>query len=112
MKSVEKPVFNQYAIFQTGGKQFQAIPGKTISIEKIDGAAGESLSFDKVLFRKDGDNKFEIGQPYVQGATVKASIIKQTKDSKVVVFKFHRRKRYKVKKGHRQLQTIIRVESI
>jgi large subunit ribosomal protein L21 len=112
MKSVEKPVFNEYAIFQTGGKQFQAIPGKTVSIEKIDGAAGESLSFDKVLFRKNGDNKFEIGQPYVKGATVRASIIKQTKNSKVVVFKFHRRKRYKVKKGHRQLQTIIRIESI
>jgi large subunit ribosomal protein L21 len=112
MKSVEKPVFNEYAIFQTGGKQFQAIPGKTVSIEKIDGPAGESLSFDKVLFRKNGDNKFEIGQPYVKGATVRASIIKQTKNSKVVVFKFHRRKRYKVKKGHRQLQTIIRIESI
>ncbi len=112
MKSVEKPVFNEYAIFQTGGKQFQAIPGKTIAIEKIDGEAGKSLSFDEILFRKNGDNKFEIGQPFVKGATVKATIVKQSKDSKVVVFKFHRRKRYKVKKGHRQLQTIIRVQSI
>ena len=102
----------KYAIFKTGGKQYQAIPGKTLSVEKINGEAGSSLSFSEVLFKKTGDEKFEIGQPHLDGAEVKASIIKQTKDPKVIIFRFKRRKKSRVKRGHRQPKTIIRIESI
>lgn len=112
MERTEKPVFEQYAIFQTGGKQYQAIPGKTVGIEKIEGNAGDKISFDEVLFRKNDENKFDFGQPFVKGAKIKASIIKQTKDSKIIVFKFKRRTKYRTKKGHRQPQTVIRIESI
>ncbi len=108
----EKPVFDQYAIFQTGGKQYQAIPGKTIAIEKIEGDSGSIIEFSDVLFRKKGEGSFEIGQPFVEGAILKASIVKQTKGPKIVIFKFKRRKKYRVKKGHRQLITVVRVESI
>lgn len=112
MKTEQTPQFPKYAIIQTGGKQYQAIPGKTISIEKIEGNAGDTISFSEVVFRKNDDTTFEFGRPFVKGASVKASIIKQTKDAKVIVFKFLRRKKHRKKTGHRQLQTIIRIESI
>jgi large subunit ribosomal protein L21 len=112
MELDNKPVFESYAIFQTGGKQYQAIPGKTLAIEKIEGEAGSTLQFAEVLFRKKSENAFEFGQPYVQGATVKASIIKQDKAPKIIVFKFKRRKKYRLKKGHRQPITVIRIEAV
>ena len=112
MDSATKLSFDKYAIFQTGGKQYQAIPGKTVAVEKLEGVAGDSISFPTVLFRKSDDDKFEFGQPFVKGATVKASIIKQAKDQKITVFKFQRRKKVRVKKGHRQPITVLRIESI
>lgn len=110
--TLDKPTFDKYAIFQTGGKQYQAIPGKTIAVEKLEGSAGDALAFKEVLFRKTGDDKFEFGQPHVSGASIKASIVKQERGPKVIVFKFQRRKKVRTKNGHRQPQTIIRIESI
>ncbi len=112
MEYTEKPVFEKYALFQTGGKQYQAIPGKTVAIEKIEGEDGSILTFNEVLFRKMECDKFEIGQPFVSGATITASIVKQFKTPKVIVFKFKRRTKYRTKTGHRQRQTVIRIESI
>ena len=111
-RQASKPVFDKYAIFQTGGKQYQAIPGKTISIEKLDGEVGAAVSFSEVLFRKEADGKFEFGKPYISGAAIKASIVRQMKNPKIIVFKFKRRKKYRLKQGHRQPQTVVRVESI
>lgn len=105
-------VFEKYAIFQTGGKQYQAIPGKTIAVEKIEGNAGDPLNFPEVLFRKTGEGKFEFGQPFVKDAFLKASIVKQTQGPKIVVFRHKRRKKQRTKKGHRQPMTVIRIESI
>ena len=112
MERANKPVFEKYAIFQTGGKQYQAIPGKTVAIEKLEGEAGDSINFSEVLFRKLADGKFEFGQPFVNGAAIKASIVKQDKGPKIIVFKFKRRKKSRVKKGHRQPITVVRIESI
>ncbi len=112
MKTAPKPAFNQYAIFQTGGKQYQAIPGKTVAIEKIEGNAGDKLSFSEVVFKKSSDNKFEFGQPYLKNSAVKASIVKQAKGQKVIIFKFQRRKKRRTKTGHRQPMTVVRIESI
>lgn len=103
--------YDKYAIFQTGGKQYQAVEGKTIAIEKIDGEPGAPLEFKDVLFRKSGEGQFEIGQPYLD-LPIKASIVKQTKDAKLVVFRFKRRKKVRVKRGHRQKKTVIRIESV
>lgn len=104
------PTFERYAIIQTGGKQYQAIEGKTIAIEKIEGEAGAQLEFDALL-RKMGPGEIQIGQPTLP-TKVKASIVKQMKAPKVIVFKFKRRKKSRVKKGHRQLMTVVRIESI
>ncbi len=110
-KTVEPATYDRYAIFQTGGKQYQALEGKTIAIEKIEGESGDPLTFDQVLFRKDAEDKFEVGKPYLE-KTVKATIVKQTKGPKLIAFRFKRRKKVRVKKGHRQEMTVIRIESI
>ncbi|MFC1842523.1 50S ribosomal protein L21 [Candidatus Dependentiae bacterium] len=109
--SQEIATFDKYAIFKTGGKQYQAVKGRTIAIEKIEGEPGEKLEFDKVLLRRLGGEKIEIGQPYLE-SKIKASIVKQTKGPKLIVFRFKRRKKYRVKKGHRQSLTVVRIESI
>lgn len=104
--------FNQYAIFQTGGKQYQAIPGKTVAVEKLEGNAGDQISFAEIVLRKSDDQTIEIGQPFVKGASIQASIVKQTKSPKVIIFKFQRRKKRRTKTGHRQPITVVRIESI
>lgn len=110
-KNVEIPSFDSYAIFQTGGKQYQAIEGKTVAVEKIEGEDGATIEFDEVLLRKTVKGSIEIGKPFLKGA-VKASIVKQMKEPKVVSFLFKRRKKVRVKKGHRQPKTVVRIESI
>ncbi len=112
MDKVQKPVSEIYAIIQTGGKQYQVVPGKTVAIEKLDGVAGDAVSFPEVLFRKTGEESFEIGSPFVEGALVKGSILKHDKEAKVIVFKFKRRKKQRTKHGHRQQFTVVRIESI
>jgi len=107
----EQKTYDTYAIIQTGGKQYQAVEGKTLAVEKIDGEPGAAVTFDQVLLRKKADGQFEFGTPHLEGA-VKASIIKQAKEPKVIVFKFKRRKKVRVKKGHRQPMTVVRIESI
>ena len=99
-----------YAIIETGGKQYQAILGKTIAIEKLDGSIGDKVEFKEVLFRKTGE-KVTIGQPRLEGS-VKAVILRQDKEPKVITFKFKRRKKSRVKKGHRQPFTVVRIEAI
>lgn len=104
-------VASRYAIIQTGGKQYQAIEGKTLGIEKIIGNAGDSIEFKDVLLRKTGLDKVEIGQPFLT-TPVKASIVKQTRNPKVTSFRFKRRKKVRVQRGHRQPITVVRIEAI
>ncbi len=111
-KKTEEAVAERYAIIQTGGKQYQAIEGKTLGLEKLEGEDGSKVEFKEVLLRKLGPDKVEIGQPFVAKAVVKAVILKQDKGPKVISFRFKRRKKVQVKKGHRQLITVVRVESI
>ncbi len=103
--------FDRYAIFKTGGKQYQGIEGKTVAIEKLDGNVGDKVTFTEVLFRKSGAESYEIGQPVLK-ATITASIVRQMKGPKTIAFKFKRRKKSRVKKGHRQLITVVRIDSI
>lgn len=103
--------FDRYAIFQTGGKQYQAIEGKTVAIEKLDVEVGNSVIFDEVLLRKTSLDKIEVGQPYVK-TPVKASVVKHTRGPKVIAFMFKRRKKVRRKLGHRQPITVVRIEAI
>lgn len=109
MKEVEAA--ESFAIFETGGKQYQALKGKTIQIEKIEGEPGAPIEFKEVLLRKTGKGAFDIGKPRLE-TPVKASIVKQIKGPKVIAFRFKRRKKVRVKRGHRQPYTVVRIESI
>ena len=111
MDKQKQDTFDSYAIIQTGGKQYQAIKGKTIAVEKIEGEIGAPFEIKEVLLRKTGPEEVEIGQPFLD-KPVKASIVKQIKGPKVIIFKFKRRKKSRVKKGHRQPGTVIRIEEI
>jgi len=106
-----KDTFSRYAIFQLGSHQYQGIEGKTVQVQLLDGLAGDIVEIKEVLVRKTADNEVEIGQPFVNGS-VKASIVKHTKGPKIIIYHFRRRKKSRVKNGHRQNYTVIRIESI
>ncbi len=105
----QETIFSRYAIFTTGGKQYQGIEGKTVAVEKLDALEGATVEFDTLLV-KQGEGDVKVGQPYLS-SSVKATIVKHAKGPKIVVFKFKRRKKSRVKRGHRQPMTIVRIES-
>lgn len=100
-----------YAVVATGGKQYKVQEGDVLRIEKLAGQVGDQVAFDQVLMVGEGEN-VRIGQPLIDGASVKASIVEQGKSKKILVFKFKRRKRYRRKQGHRQQFTAIKINAI
>lgn len=101
-----------YAVFETGGKQFRAEPGARIRIPSLEVEPGESVTFDRVLLTGDGEEHVQVGTPTVDGASVKAEVLRHGRGDKVIVFKRKRRKGYRRKQGHRQNFTEIRVEDV
>jgi large subunit ribosomal protein L21 len=100
-----------YAIIQTGGKQYRVAPGDVLRVERLPGERGDEVVLDQVLLVNDGEN-VQVGQPLVQGATVRTQIVQQGKGKKVLVFKKKRRKNYRRKQGHRQLFTALQIGEI
>jgi len=100
-----------YAIVDIQGQQMRVSAGDEIFVHRLPGDAGEAVSFDQVLLVADGDNT-QIGKPGIEGSSVQATILNHLKGDKVLVFKKKRRKGYRVKNGHRQYLTKIKVESI
>ena len=100
-----------YAIVDIAGKQFKVAKDQYIYAPKMNGEAGASVSFDKVLLIDDGAT-VQIGAPVVSGATVSGKILEHVKGDKVLVFKKKRRKGYAKKNGHRQQYTKVQIESI
>ena len=100
-----------YAVILTGGKQHKIEQGEKIKVEKLEGNAGDSITFDKVLFVGTGAEP-KIGTPYVDGATVEAKIIRQDRASKVMVYKKKRRKGFEKRYGHRQPYTEVEITKI
>ena len=101
-----------YAVFQTGGKQFRAEPGVRLRIPSLDIEPGDSVTFDEVLLAGDGEQNILVGTPMVDGASVKAEVIRHGRADKIIVFKRKRRKGYRKKQGHRQNFTEIRIEEV
>jgi len=99
-----------YAIIETGGKQVKVEVGQTIYVEKLEVEEGKSYTFDKVVLV--GGDKTKIGNPYVKGATVTASTVKQGKSKKLVVFKYKAKHNERVTHGHRQPYTALKIEAI
>ncbi|MFZ0932097.1 MAG: 50S ribosomal protein L21 [Syntrophobacteraceae bacterium] len=100
-----------YAIFRSGGRQYEARPGHVVKVEKISGQIGENVTIDEVLLFSDGD-QLRVGQPLVEGVRVQATIIGQGRLPKIIIFKHKRRKDYRKRQGHRQAYTAVRVENI
>jgi large subunit ribosomal protein L21 len=99
------------AIIKTGGKQYLVSPGSEIQIEKIDKEPGKEVFFDQVLLLEKNE-KISVGTPLVSGAKVKAKILEQGREKKVIVFKYKAKKRYKKKQGHRQSYTKVEITEI
>jgi len=109
--SLDRGGVHVYAIIETGGKQYKVNAGDIIRVEKLEAEAGSSYSFDKVLLVAEGEN-VTLGAPYVAGATVKASVIGDGKEKKVIIYKYKSKKGFHKKKGHRQPFTSLKVEAI
>ena len=100
-----------HAVIKTGGKQYRVQPGDELDIEKLATEKGGEVVFDQVLAVGEGED-LKIGQPLVDGASVKANVVAHGKTKKVIVFKKKRRKGYQVKKGHRQNYTRVRITDV
>ncbi|KKU15488.1 50S ribosomal protein L21 [Candidatus Wolfebacteria bacterium RIFCSPLOWO2_01_FULL_45_19] len=100
-----------FAVIETGGKQYKVSVGQKIRIEKLPEAEGAEFKFDKVLLVVNGEN-VKVGQPYVDGASVEVKVLKQGRDKKKIVFRYHSKTRYRKKKGHRQHFTELEITKI
>ena len=99
-----------YAVIETGGKQYQVKEGDVLFIEKLD-AEGE-VTFDKVIMVGGDDGNVNVGAPYVDGASVKATLLKNGKAKKIKVLTYKPKKHVKRKMGHRQPYSQVRIETI
>jgi large subunit ribosomal protein L21 len=99
------------AVIKTGGKQYKVSPKDKLKIEKLDIEEGKNVVFDNVLLIESGKD-LVIGEPLIKGATVTGKILKQDRADKVMTFKYKSKKRYKVKKGHRQAYTEVEIIDI
>ena len=100
-----------FAVIQTGGKQYTVAPGDEISVEKLEGQAGDNIVIENVLML-GGDKGVTVGAPLVEGASVVAELLENARDKKVIVFKKRRRQNYRRKKGHRQWFSKLRIAEI
>jgi large subunit ribosomal protein L21 len=100
-----------YAVIKTGGKQYRVAQGDEIRVEKLSGAEGDSVVFDQVLLTSDGEN-VEIGKPYLENARVVGRLKRHGKDKKILVFKYKKRKGYRMTRGHRQDFSLVSIENI
>ena len=100
-----------HAVIETGGKQYRVKEGDVVYIEKRPVEAEEKVTFTNVLAVFD-ESDTKIGAPYVEGATVDASVVKNGKSKKIVVYKMHPKKGYRRKQGHRQPYTKVQIDKI
>ena len=100
-----------YAVIQTGGKQYRVEEGATLKIEKLEVGVGDNVDFDKVLMVQS-DGGVKVGQPFVEGGKVSATVTSQGRHKKVRIMKFKRRKHHMKQMGHRQYYTEVQITGI
>ena len=100
-----------YAIIETGGKQYKAVKGEVIDIERLKSLPGAEVVFNNVLLAVQEDT-IQIGQPYINNAKITAEVVRDFKAKKVITFKYRRRKSSKTTKGHRQQLTRVKIKEI
>ncbi|MEI6222155.1 MAG: 50S ribosomal protein L21 [bacterium] len=101
-----------YAIVEVGGKQERVKVGDKLTTEKLEGEQGLDIVLDKVLLISDDKGNVTVGTPYIEGAKVTTTLEQQTKAPKLYVYKFKAKSRYRRKNGHRQLQTVLKINEI
>ena len=102
---------SEFAIVDTGGKQYRVTPDDVILIERLAGEAGDKVSFNDVLMLEE-NGKTAVGTPLVDGAKVTGTLMEQTRGDKIIIFKKKRRKSYRRRNGHRQELSIVRITDI
>lgn len=100
-----------YAIVECGGRQYRAEEGHSFTVEKLPYEVGDNIELDKVLLVSDGEN-VTVGKPTVEGAKVKATVVEQFRGTKIFVWKYRPRKRYRHRQGHRQSYTRLRIDEL
>ncbi len=101
----------KYAIVESGGKQYRAVEGGTIEVDRLPVEPGSPVELDRVLLMVDEDTVV-VGTPVVAGVQVKATALEHIKGPKVVTFNYRPKKHYRVKGGHRQQYTLLRIEQV
>jgi len=100
-----------YAVIETGGKQYKAMVGATIDVEKLDAEVGQAIELDRVLMVAE-EGRVRVGRPILDNATVSATVVEHGRRRKVIVFKYRAKQRYRRKAGHRQWYTRLRIDAI
>lgn len=96
-----------YAVVEIGGRQYRVSPGDEILVEKLEKPAGEAFDVPVLLMADEAGVR--VGAPHVEGAKLSAQVLGETKGEKLTVFKYHPKKRYRVKKGHRQTYSRVKI---
>jgi large subunit ribosomal protein L21 len=100
-----------YAVIKSGGKQYKVAPGGVVRVEKLNLEKGSKVEFDAVL-AVNNDQQTTLGDPVVQNAKVIGTVVESGKAKKVIIFKYKRKKQYRVKRGHRQPYTAVQIDEI
>jgi large subunit ribosomal protein L21 len=100
-----------FAVIKTGGKQYRVAEGDEIVVEKLDGEPGATVAFSDVLLVANGD-AITVGAPVVAGATVTGELVDTRKGDKVLVFKKRRRNTYRRRRGHRQIESVVKITQV
>ena len=100
-----------YVVLESGGRQYRAEPGQTVLVEKLPQAVGEQIELNGVLLVA-GDDGVHIGRPFVDGALVRATVLRQEQGPKIRIFKYKPKKRYRRRAGHHQDYTRLRIDEI
>ena len=101
----------KYAIVESGGKQYKAVEGQFIDVDKLPEEVGSQIKLDQVLLFSDG-SEVSIGTPLVEGASISATVAEQFKGKKILVFKYKSGTNYRRRKGHRQQYTRLKIDTI
>ena len=101
----------KFAVIKTGGKQYRVTEGDMLKVEKLDADKGRAILFNQVLLAVDGEG-VKIGKPYLADAKVEADNLETGKSKKVLVFKYKSKTRYRVKRGHRQPFTRVKITKL
>jgi large subunit ribosomal protein L21 len=101
----------KYAIVEDGGKQYRAVIGESIEVDRYPLELGEEIDMDHVLLIADGEN-VKVGTPFIEGAKIEATVVAHVKGPKVVVFRYKAKERIRSKTGHRQQYTKVRIDAI